>query len=63
LSPLVTLVSVSVVSILFGAFAVVLAIPFTSVVATLIDVFVLDHDPPTKPVKQRHDLRADLESP
>jgi predicted PurR-regulated permease PerM len=46
LSPLVTLVSVSVVSILFGAFAVVLAVPFTSVVATLIDVFVLDHDPP-----------------
>src|SRR5262249_6437925 len=46
LSPLITLVSVSVVSILFGAFAVVLAVPFTSVVATLIDVFVLDHDPP-----------------
>ena len=63
LSPLVTLVSVSVVSILFGAFAVVLAIPFTSVVATLIDVFVLDHDPPTKPVKQRHRLRAGLNSP
>ena len=49
LSPLVTLVSVSVVSILFGGFAVVLAVPFTSAVATLIDVFVLDHDPPPTP--------------
>jgi predicted PurR-regulated permease PerM len=48
LSPLVTLVSVSVVSILFGGFAVVLAVPFTSAVATLIDVFVLDHDPPER---------------
>jgi predicted PurR-regulated permease PerM len=46
LSPLVTLVSVSVVSILFGGFAVVLAVPFTSAVATLIDVLILDHDPP-----------------
>jgi predicted PurR-regulated permease PerM len=49
LSPLVTLVSVSVVGILFGAFAVVLAIPVTSAVATLIDVFVLDHEAPTEP--------------
>ena len=48
LSPLVTLVSVSVVGILFGAFAVVLAIPVTSAVATLIDVFVLDHEAPTE---------------
>jgi predicted PurR-regulated permease PerM len=47
LSPLVTLVSVSVVGILFGAFAVILAIPVTSAVATLIDVLVLDHEPPT----------------
>ena len=46
LSPLVTLVSVSVVGILFGAFAVILAIPVTSAVATLIDVFVLDHEAP-----------------
>jgi len=37
LSPLVTFVSVSVVSIVFGGFAVVLAVPFTSTVATLID--------------------------
>ena len=48
LSPLVTLVSVSVVGILFGAFAVILAIPATSAVATLIDVLVLDHEPPSK---------------
>jgi predicted PurR-regulated permease PerM len=47
LSPLVTLVSVSVVGVLFGAFAVILAIPATSAVATLIDVLVLDHEPPT----------------
>ena len=46
LSPLVTLVTVSVVGVLFGAFAVILAIPVTSAVQTLIDVFVLDHDPP-----------------
>jgi predicted PurR-regulated permease PerM len=46
LSPLVTLVSVSVVGLLFGGFAVVLAIPVTSAVATLIDSLVLDHEPP-----------------
>jgi predicted PurR-regulated permease PerM len=46
LSPLVTLVSVSVVGLLFGGFAVILAIPVTSAVATMIDVFVLDHEPP-----------------
>jgi len=49
LSPLVTLVSVAVVGILFGGFAVVLAVPFTSAVATVIDVLVLGHDPPAKP--------------
>jgi predicted PurR-regulated permease PerM len=53
LSPLVTLVCVVVVGILFGAFAVILAIPATSAVATLIDVFVLDHEAPTAPVRQR----------
>jgi AI-2 transport protein TqsA len=49
LSPLVTLISVSVVGIVFGPFAVVLAIPATSAVATLIDVFVLDNEAPTAP--------------
>jgi predicted PurR-regulated permease PerM len=62
LSPLVTLVSVSVVSILFGGFAVVLAVPFTSAVATLIDVFVLDHDPPERTSQQRRRLRPDRAS-
>jgi predicted PurR-regulated permease PerM len=46
LSPLVTLVSVSVVGVVFGGIAVILAVPAASAVATLIDVFVLDHDPP-----------------
>jgi predicted PurR-regulated permease PerM len=52
LSPLVTLVSVSVVGIVFGAFAVILAIPATSAVATLIDVLVLDHEPPAAPARR-----------
>src|SRR5215831_71951 len=57
LSPLVTLVSVSVVGLLFGGFAVILAIPVTSAVATLIDVFVLDHEPPAEqPRRQRRAL-------
>jgi predicted PurR-regulated permease PerM len=46
LSPLVTLVSVSVVGVMFGGLAVVLAVPFTSAVATIIDVLVLGHEPP-----------------
>ena len=46
LSPLVTLVSVSVVGVVFGGIAVILAVPAASAVATLIDVFVLDRDPP-----------------
>jgi putative heme transporter len=49
-SPLVTLTTVSVVGLLFGAFAVILAIPITSAVATVIDVFVLGHAPP-KPLQ------------
>jgi AI-2 transport protein TqsA len=53
LSPLVTLVSVSVVGLLFGPFAVILAIPATSAVATLIDVLVLDHEPPSSPARAR----------
>jgi predicted PurR-regulated permease PerM len=53
LSPLVTLVSVAVVGILFGGFAVILAVPFASAVATVIDVIVLDHDPPAAPVRRR----------
>ena len=56
LSPLITLVSVSVVGLVFGSLAVVLAIPVTSTVATLIDVFVLDHDPPAEPAARRRRL-------
>jgi len=53
LSPMVTLVSVSVVGVVFGGIAVVLAVPAASAVATLIDVFVLDHDPPPQPAQRR----------
>jgi hypothetical protein len=49
----VTLVSVSVVGLLFGGFAVILAIPVTSAVATMIDVFVLDHEPPAETFARR----------
>lgn len=49
LSPLVTLVTVSVVGLIFGAFAVILAIPAASAAATLVDVLVFGHEPPAKP--------------
>jgi predicted PurR-regulated permease PerM len=58
LSPLVTLVSVSVVGLLFGGFAVILAVPVMSAVATLIDVFVLDHEPPAKPPPRQRRVLA-----
>ena len=45
LSPLVTLVSVAVVGVLFGGFAVILAIPIACVLATLVDVVVRQKDP------------------
>jgi predicted PurR-regulated permease PerM len=45
LTPLTVLVSVSTVAILFGGFAVLLAIPFAAVLATLVDVVVRDVDP------------------
>jgi predicted PurR-regulated permease PerM len=57
LSPLVTLLCVSVVGVLFGGFAVILAVPFTSAVATLIDVLVLDHDPPAARAHRQVRLR------
>jgi predicted PurR-regulated permease PerM len=40
LTPLSVLVAVSAVAILFGGFAVLLAIPFAAVIATLVDVIV-----------------------
>ena len=58
LSPLVTLISVSVVGVLFGGLAVVLAVPVTSAVATLIDVLVLGHEAPTAPAKRVSRRRA-----
>jgi predicted PurR-regulated permease PerM len=53
LSPLVTLVTVSVVGLLFGALAVILAIPAASAAETLIDVLVFGHEPPSKPPPRR----------
>jgi putative permease len=55
LSPLVTLLSVAFVGVLFGGLAVILAVPFTSAVATIIDVLVLGHEPPT--AQPRRSLR------
>ena len=45
LSPLLVLVSVTAVGILFGGFAVVLAIPLVAVLVTVLDVVVRDVDP------------------
>jgi predicted PurR-regulated permease PerM len=45
LSPLTVLVAVSGVAILFGGFAVLLAIPLAAVAATLVDVLVRHRDP------------------
>ena len=57
LSPLVTLVTVSVVGLLFGGLAVILAVPFTSAVATIIDVLVLGHEPPAEQPRRTLRLR------
>ena len=45
LSPLVVLVSVTSVTVLFGGFAVLLAVPLAAVVVTLVDVVVRGRDP------------------
>ncbi|MBA2460570.1 MAG: AI-2E family transporter [Actinobacteria bacterium] len=45
LSPLLVLFSITSVAILFGGFAVLLAIPIAAVVATLLDVIVRGKDP------------------
>jgi predicted PurR-regulated permease PerM len=45
LSPLVVLFSVSAVTILFGGFAVLLAVPLAAVLATVVDVVVRGRDP------------------
>jgi predicted PurR-regulated permease PerM len=45
LSPLVVLFSVSAITILFGGFAVLFAVPLAAVLATLVDVLVRRRDP------------------
>jgi predicted PurR-regulated permease PerM len=45
LSPLLVLFSVTAVAVLFGEFAVLLAIPIAAVVATLVDVILRGKDP------------------
>ena len=45
LSPLLVLFSVTAVGILFGGFAVILAVPLIAVLVTVIDVVVRDKDP------------------
>jgi predicted PurR-regulated permease PerM len=45
LTPLVVLVAVTACGLLFGGFAVILAIPFAAVAATVVDVVVRDRDP------------------
>jgi predicted PurR-regulated permease PerM len=45
LSPLVVLVSVTLVGVVFGGFAVILAVPLASICVTLFDVVVRDKDP------------------
>jgi predicted PurR-regulated permease PerM len=45
LTPLVVLVAVTACGLLFGGFAVILAIPLAAVIATLVDVIVRDKDP------------------
>src|SRR6059058_1801130 len=50
LSPLLVLSSVTAVGILFGGFAVVLAVPLVAVLVTVIDVVVRDKDPAAEEV-------------
>ncbi len=45
LSPLLVLVSVTAIGILFGGFAVILAVPVAAVLVTIVEVVVRDKDP------------------
>jgi predicted PurR-regulated permease PerM len=45
LTPLIVLLSVTATGVLFGGFAVILAIPLAAVAVTLVDVIVRDKDP------------------
>ena len=60
LSPLIVLVSVSAVAILFGGFAVLLAIPLAAAVATLIEVIVWgEEEEPAADVTEKEPAPAD----
>jgi predicted PurR-regulated permease PerM len=50
LSPLLVLFSVTAVGILFGGFAVILAVPLVAVLITILDVVVRDKDPAAEDV-------------
>ena len=50
LSPLLVLISVTAVGILFGGFAVILAVPLVAVLVTVIDVTLRDKDPAAEDV-------------
>jgi predicted PurR-regulated permease PerM len=50
MSPLLVLVSVTAIGILFGGYAVVLAVPIAAVLVTLVDVIVRDKDPAAEEV-------------
>jgi predicted PurR-regulated permease PerM len=50
MSPLLVLVSVTAVGILFGGFAVVLAVPLVAVLVTVVDVVVRNRDPAAEDV-------------
>jgi predicted PurR-regulated permease PerM len=50
LSPLLVLVSVTAVGILFGGFAVILAVPLVAVLVTVVDVTLRDKDPAAEEV-------------
>lgn len=39
--------SIAVLGVLFGGLAIMLAVPFTSADATLIEILVFDQEPPT----------------
>jgi predicted PurR-regulated permease PerM len=62
LTPLVVLVAVTATGLLFGGFAIILAIPLAAVVATLVDVIVRDKDPAEEDVPTVIFSAKDVES-
>jgi predicted PurR-regulated permease PerM len=62
LTPLLVLVSVTSMGILFGGFAVILAIPLAAVAATLVDVVVRNRDPAEEEVPTVLFAAGDAES-